>query len=338
MAAAFAGALLLAAACSPQPAGTSAPAAPNAAPTAGQATKMVVSYSNLIADNLPEWLAKESGIFQRHNLDVDLQNVASTTGVPAILAGEIQIGQLGGSEVLSAAAGGADLVVVANLAAVYPFVFVVAPEIKTVDDLRGKKIGVSNIGSSSDIATRVLLKKIGLDAEKDVSIVAVGSLQNRMAALFSGAIQGGVAQPPDQLALEDKGFHVLFDLADLKLPAANTSVAAKRTWVAENKDVVQGYVDSLVEAIALAKKDRNAALPVLKKYLKSDDDRAINATYDFFVKEVSPSQPFSKPEQFADAQAQLGATNDKVKSFDLSKLFDSSFVQSAVNRGLAAGS
>ena len=184
-----------------------------------------MSYSNVIADNLPEWMALEGGYYKQNGLDVQLDNIVSSTGIPALLSGQVQVAQLGGSETLSAAAGGGDLVIIGIIGPVYPFVFMAPASITSIDQIKGKKIGVSNIGSSSDIATRVMLRQVHLDPEKDVTIVAVGSLENRVAALLNGAIDGGVAQPPDQLVMEDKGFHVIYDLAAQKLPSA-----APRSW------------------------------------------------------------------------------------------------------------
>ncbi len=309
---------------------------PTAAPTKTPlpVTKIVASYSNIIGDELPLWTAKEGGYFEKNGIDADLQNIASAQGVPALIAGQVQFAQLGGSEVLSAAAQGADLVVIGMLAGVYPFVFVVPPDIKTKEDLKGKKVGVSSVGSSSDIATRVGLRGIGLDPDKDVAIVAVGSLQLRVAALLSGAIQGGVATPPETLQFEEKGFHVLFDLAALKLPSANTAVVVKKTFLAANTDLVQRYVDALVLAIAREKTDRAFGIDVLKKYYKSTDDKAMSVAYDFFSQRVAASLPFSSPANFKDAQDTLGKTNAAVKSFDVTKLIDNSYVQSAADRGL----
>jgi NitT/TauT family transport system substrate-binding protein len=337
-AAAIAILLLAVTACSPAAsppatqgtAATQAPAKP-AAPTAPPVA-LHVSYSNLIADNLPEWQAYESGIFKQNGLDVTLDNIASSTGIPALLSGQVQIAHLGGSETLSAAAEGGDVMLVAITGPVYPFVFMAQPSIASVQDLKGKKIGVSNPGSSSDIATRVMLTRVGLDPEKDVSIVAVGSLQNRTAALLSGAIDGGLAQPPDQLALEDKGLHVIYDLAAQKLPSVGDSIVVQRSWLNSNKEVMQRYVDSIVQATAFSKKNKTESLPVLAKYLKNDDQRALGVTYDFFVGSVTPDYPVVKPEYFADAVQQLGATNDKIKGFDLTSMLDNEFVQSAMDR------
>ncbi len=323
---------------------TSAPAAPTSAPAAkpaattapaaaaGPAVALHVSYSNLIADNLPEWLALESGIFKQNGLDVTLDNIVSSTGIPALLSGQVQIAHLGGSETLSAAAEGGDLVVISITGPVYPFVFMAPASVTSIDQIKGKKIGVSNVGSSSDIATRVMLKKVGLDPEKDVSIVAVGSLQNRMAALLNGAIDGGVAQPPDQLLLEDKGFHVIYDLAAQHLPSVGDSIVVQRAWLNANHDVVQRYIDSIVQAIAASKKNKEQSIPVLQKYLKNDDLRALSVTYDFFVGTVTPQYPVVRADLFSDAVEQLSTTNDKIKTFDLNKILDNQYVQSAIDR------
>src|SRR5207249_890676 len=111
--------------------------------------------------------------------------------------------QFGGAEALSANAGGADLVVVANLAPVYPYKLYAAKGITTIQGLKGKKVGVSNVGGSSDIATRAALKSAGLDPDKDVNIIAVGSHANRTAALLAGTIDAGVDDPPEVVQFKD---------------------------------------------------------------------------------------------------------------------------------------
>jgi NitT/TauT family transport system substrate-binding protein len=306
----------------------------SAAAAAAPPTPVVlkVSYSARIGANLPVWMGPESGIAQRHGLDVQLEYIASSSGIPAILSGQVQMANVGGSETLSAAAQGADLVIIGTTLPVYPFVFMAPGHISSVDELKGKTIGVSNIGSTSDTATRVTLRNVGLDPNKDVTIVSVGSLENRMAALFQGAIDGGVAQPPEQLVLEDKGFHVIYDLAAHKVPAAGGGIVVQRSWLKANRDVAQRYIDSLVEAAARSRQDKEAAIKVLQKYLNTDDRRALEATYDFFVASVIPVYPTVNAAQFGDTVAQLEATNPRVKDFDLSTLLDDSLVQSAIER------
>ena len=216
------------------------------------------------------------------------------------------------------------------------YVLEVSRDINSPSDLVGKKLGVATFGGSADIATRVVLRQAGIDPDSDVTMVATGSAANRTAALLSGAIQGGMAAgPPDTLSLEAQGLHPLFDLAALNLPAAIDTVIAQRGWANANHDLVQRYMDSIVQSAVRAKQDRDGSIAVLKKYYNSDDDAAMNATYDFNVNEVIPTLPFPNAEQFHDAVQQLSVNNPRVADVDLSKVLDAEFVQSAADRGLA---
>ncbi len=315
-------------------ASAAASASASAAIKPAAAGAILVSYSELSASNQQAYVAQEQGIFQKNGLNVDLRLIPSTTGVPALIAGETNIAQLGGSEALAAAVGGADLVITASLAPVFPYTFVVAPSIKTKADLIGKKVGVSQIGSSSDVALRTGLKKYGVTPDKDVTVLAVGSRASQTAAASNGAVQGELTHPPDSLDLEKLGWHELFDLASLGLPSANTTVVASRSWLNGHKDVMQKYIDSVVTAEALAKKDKTGTEAVLKKYLKVDDQQALDETYDFYTNKVLAVLPYPKADQLSDAIEQLGEKNANAKSFNVGKILDDSFVKSAADRGL----
>jgi len=324
----------------PVVAATAAPAATVAAATAAPATpapapvKLVIGFSEIYEGAIPMWYAASSGIFTKNGLDVDLRYTASSTGVAALLANETQIFMGGGSEVLSAVVGGADFVTFGNLVPVYPYVFMAPASIKTLADLKGKVVGVSNPGSTSDIATRVGLAKEGLIPDKDVTIVAVGSSQNRTAALIAGSIQGGLDQPPGMVLLQDKGFHILFDMAAQKLPVVNNGLTAKRDWLNANRATVQKYVDSIIQSISALRTDRAGAYTVIKKELKVDDERTQKITYDFAMT-LFPSAPYAQVEHFADSVKVLGEKNEKIRTFDVRKILDESLVKSAVDRGLA---
>jgi NitT/TauT family transport system substrate-binding protein len=307
-------------------------ASPSARPCC---TKVVSAYSNISADDWIPWYAFEKGIFKDNGLDVDLQSInggAQTSA--ALVSGGIQIGQFGGSEALSANAGGADVVLVANLAPVYPYKLYVQKGIKTIADLKGKKVGVSNAGGSSDIATRSALKAAGLDPDKDVNIIAVGSHANRTAALLAGTIDAGVDDPPEDLELVKAGLTPLIDLASQKLPAANTGVIMQRTYLTANRATVQAYVDSLVIARFKMKSDKAGAVAVLGKYFKLDNQDALNNAYDFFMNEVTVPYLYPEVTQFKDAVEILGKTNEKIKTVDIAKMLDRSFMQSAQDRKL----
>lgn len=321
--------------------GASATKAASAAPTQAAATataspaptKLVVGFSEQYQGELPLWYAAEKGIFAKNGLDVELQYTASSTGVAALISGKTQIFQGGGSETLSADVQGADLVVIGNIVPIYPYVFMAPASIKTIADLKGKKVGASKQGSTSDIATRAGLLKEGLDPDKDVTMVYVGSSSARTAALFSGAIEGGLDQPPGSLELEAKGLHVLFNEVDQKLPVVNNGIVVERSYMTAHKDVVQRYVDSIVESIAALRKDKQGGVAVLTKEMKIKDPQIAAATYDFSMK-LFPNIPTISADAFGDAVKVLSQKNAKVASFDVNKIIDNSFTKSAADRGL----
>jgi NitT/TauT family transport system substrate-binding protein len=293
-----------------------------------------MAYSEVVGVHAPEWAAVEDGTFTKNGLNVDVRLIESSLGVGALLSNQIQIGSMGGSEALAANVNGADLVAYATLSPIYPYIFEVKSDIKTPQDLKGKKIGISRFGSSSDTATRVYLKSVGLDPDKDVSFVQIGSLQARTAALKTGQLDGGMASPPDAPDLEAGGLRPLANLAEAKLPAVNDCIIALRPWVNANHDTFQKFIDSVVSDIPKVKSDREFTNNVFRKYLKEDNPDKLKIDYDFYVQTSLPAQPFPTLEGFKDAVSSLAAQNPKATSYDLNKMIDQSFVKSAVDRGL----
>lgn len=294
------------------------------------------SYSELTPINLPLWIAIDEGIFKKNGLNVEGRLVESSLGVGALLSGEVRFAAMGGSESLAAAVNGADLTVLATLSPYYPYRLEVKDSIKTAADLKGKTLGISRIGSSSDSATRAALRKLGLNPDTDVKFVQVGSLAARTAALLSGQLDGGVDGLPDWINLEQHGFHSLLDLAGAKLPAVNNTLVAQRSWVAANKATTQKYVDSIVEGIARAKADEALSTQLTKKYLKerASDPAALHATYELTIKEIMQIPPITTPEMFKDALTQLANKTSKAKGYDVNKIIDNSFAEDAVKRGI----
>ncbi|MBU6422868.1 MAG: ABC transporter substrate-binding protein [Chloroflexota bacterium] len=315
-------------AASAAPTQAAASASPSAAPY-----KLTVGYSETYMGELPVWYAAEKGFFAKNGLDVTLEYTASATAIASLLSGKIDLSQGGGSETVSADANGGDLVVIGSVVPVYPYVFLVPASIKTIGDLKGKKVGASNPGSESDIATRDGLTKEGLNPDSDVTMVYVGSSQNRTAALFAGSIQGGMDQPPGALELEAKGLHVLFNEVDQKIPTINNGIIVKKSFIKAHKDVVQRYVDSIVESIAALKKDHAGGVALLTSKLKITDPKIADATYTFATG-LFPAIPQVDPAAFSDTIKVLEKKNPKVANLNVNSLYDNEFMKSAQDRGL----
>lgn len=316
----------------------SASVSASAQPVKVAAGKIGLAYSNIAGSNLASWSALDGGYFQKNGLDVELQLVAGgSRTMAALLSGDLKMIFAGGAETLSAVSSGADLVVVGTLGPVYPYKFEVTKEIKTADDLKGKTVGVASFGGSADIATRVVLRRLKLDPDKDVNIISLSDAQTRSAALLSGKVQAGMDSPPGTIKLEKAGLHPLVDLAAEQIPADNNTIVAERSWVNANKATVQKIIDSLVQGAARAKTDKAFGLATLKKYYKDENDEEMVPSYEFYANETMPSLPYPKPEQFKDSIDQLSVKNAKLKGYDVTKILDDQFVKSAAARGLDKG-
>lgn len=316
-------------------AAASSSAAAQAAAKPSGTPRLVLGHSQITGNALAAWSAEDGDYFKKNGLDVDAQLLSGgTKTLAALLAGQIQIAEVGGSEVIGASAEGADLVITAVVSPVYPYKMEVEPAIKTPADLKGKKLGIATTGGSADIAGRVVMRKNGVDPDKDVSTIILGDSQTRLAALISGSIQAAMTDPPGTLQVEEKGFRPLWDLTELKLPACQATIVASRSWLNANKATMQSVVDALVQATARVKKDRAFGDQVLGRHLKLDDPKTRDYTYDYYALNVVPAQPFPRPEQFADALEEVAKRNEKARGFDVNKILDATFVKSAVDRGL----
>src|SRR5256712_10884527 len=169
----------------PAPAATPAASAPPAAATATPLVPIAVkaAFTNLTGDSLPIWTAMDAGIFKKNGLDVDLQSIdGGARGMAALLANGVEIISVGGAECLSATAAGAKITVTAVLTPVFPYHLMAAPEIKSVQDLKGKKIGISSPGGSAAHATRKALQVVGLDPDRHgITFIAIGPHARRTA-------------------------------------------------------------------------------------------------------------------------------------------------------------
>src|SRR5437870_9413858 len=314
---------------------TPAPSASSGATLAPELIKLKSSYGNVTPANLAPFYAKEIGIFAKHGLDIDL--VLIDGGAPwaaALISGQIQFGNFGGTETMSGVAAGSDMVAVSLFVPVTPWQLLAKSEYKTPEDLRGKVVGVASKGGSSEVAADLSLQRLKLDPNKDVTKQALGSVANLTKGMLGGAAYAGPGHPPDTVLLLKSGFKVIVDLASEKIPATDNCTIVRRSYMQANRQTVQAYIDSEIEAIAAAKKDKAGAVKVLGKLLQLDDQDALGQAYDFYVTQIMPVYPHVTTETFNYTKDTLAATNAAVKTLDVTKAIDDSFVADGEERGI----
>ena len=312
-----------------------ASAKPAASASAGQPASIKISNIGVSGGVLPLYTTIEAGIFKQNGLDVESNSLTTSSAatVAALVSGQLQVAWTDGTSAVNAKAGGADLTVIATIHPAYSYLLETTPAIKTGADLKGKKLAVSSLTGTDAVATKLALAKLGIDWQKDVTLVATGDNASRTAALIGGSVDGTLQEPPGSLLLEEKGFHPVADLGPMNLPSVNASLIVSSAYLAQHRDVLQKFADSIVQGIAREKKDKPFAVKVLQKYFKSDDDKTMGIVYDYYLPNT-PSLPVPKAELFTAAINELSKENPKMKDVDVSKVIDASFINSAGDRKL----
>jgi NitT/TauT family transport system substrate-binding protein len=154
--------------------------------------KLRVAITSLSGSMAVPWLAREAGIFKKHGLEVEvIATPSGVEGMNALIAGEITFLQIAGATTVSAAVGGADVVVIGTTIGTLVQSLMVRPEIETAEQLRGKSVGISRFGTTIDTGARIALRHFGLVPEKDVSIVQIGAVESIVPAMAGGRVQAG---------------------------------------------------------------------------------------------------------------------------------------------------
>jgi ABC-type nitrate/sulfonate/bicarbonate transport system substrate-binding protein len=245
--------------------------------------KLTVSYSSVDAPSANWYIAQEKGFYKKYGMDVDSIFIpASSTNVAVLVSGQIKFGNGTGGVIASAAASGADLVAVACFMNTLPYELIVQESIKSKEQLKGKSIGISRIGSSSDVAARVLLKGLGLEADKDVPIIQVGGSSERAAAFRTGKIAGFPAPPGVIQLAKGMPHRVLISTADFPKPYPFPYICATttKTYLAANRPTVKKLIMALTEAAHFFKTRKEESKRILAKYTRQNDPAYLESAYD----------------------------------------------------------
>jgi len=251
-----------------------------------QLTKLNVGYVGVTSDNAAAFIARDTGIYTKNGLDVQLIYFNSgTTAVTALISGETPLSQTAGPSVINATLNGSDTVMVAGGNVTLDYWMLSRPEIKTPEQLKGGAVAISRFGSASDFIVRYALQRLGLTPVKDVAILQVGSLTERLAAMETKRVQATVLAPPAMYQAQMRGFNMLVDIAALGLPYQATGVATTRRFIRERPDVVRRYIKAHVEAVHRFKTDRETSIKVLAKSLALSDKQLLERTYEGAIAE-----------------------------------------------------
>jgi len=294
-------------------------------PLHAQATKRIpVAYSAISATQTAFYMAKEGGYFEKNGLYVDPVYVASGTKVAqAVIAGEFPVA-LAGGVIVSADLGGGDIAIIGGVVNVPAFSVFVDASIKTPQDLKGKAIGITRYGSSTDFSVRYLVKKWGMEPDRDIKILQMGGQPEIFAGLQAGAIQGGVLSSPGDYKAKKAGFRLLTDFKKVGLDYPTVSLVSARSFIQKDPQTVRRFLMVYSEATERLFRDKEYAMKVLGKYTRTEDREVLEAAYAYattFI-EYPPHLPYKAVETIL---AQVAATDPRAKAHKAEDFIDPTF-------------
>lgn len=249
--------------------------------------KIRISYSSVDTSNAIWYVARDAGLYKKNGLDVDLIFIPSTTtSVASLLAGDVPVGNASGGGVAAAVVAGADLVIVGCYLNTLPYELVVHESVKSGEELRGKSIGISRVGSASDVAARALVRGLGLEPDKDVPILQVGGAPERAAAFRTGRI-AGFPSPPGIIHLAKGMPHrVLISTADFQKRFEFPFICATTTksYLSRQRDTVKKVLMALIEATQFFKTRKEESKKILAKYSRQNNEAYLENSYTALVK------------------------------------------------------
>lgn|SRR5512135_3156637 len=261
-------------------------------------------------------IAKDRGLFAKYGLDVETIYIpGGSTNIHVLISGNLDLSQLSGAPGAAANLEGADIVYFAGLLDKLNYQLITRPEIKSVEQLKGKKFGVSRFGSSADFGMRAMLKRLGVDPVKDASILQIGDEPSRIAAIKSGNIDGTVANAPFGLEAERLKLFVLADSVKMNIPFFNTGLLGSRRFLDKQEGKVMNFLRAYLEAIKILKTERDYSIKALAQFTRVSNLKSVAEGYDYFVKQLEPVPYPSVPAMQAVVD-QIAESNPKAKGID----------------------
>jgi NitT/TauT family transport system substrate-binding protein len=244
--------------------------------------EIAISYPGLTGESCSLWMAKEGGFFKENGIEAKLIYMeGGRLSIQSLLSGHTQFMAGDAVSALTAVAGGADIILLASAKNILPYVFAVSKEVKRLQDLKGKIVGISQIGGRAGEIARMVIKNMGLDPDKDVTYLAVGGTMSRLAALSGGRVQAAPIARGMVPTAEEKGLRIL---EVEPIPLIIDALWTTRKYAEENPDVIQRAVRAYVSGVAAVLRDRPRTFDVLRKYMRTADATAVETSYEVYVK------------------------------------------------------
>ena len=303
--------------------------------TAANAQPLRIAYTSIAVVYGPLWLTKEAGIFKKYGIDPEFIYIAGgPPSLQALIAGDVAIAFTAGGATVAANLAGSDVVLLGASIDSLPFELWSIPSIKEPAQLKGSKLGVSRIGATTDFVARYLLKKWGLQPDKDVPIFQAGSGPQVFAALKGGSVHSGVLSTgPETLRAEAEGYVRLADVSASGLVYPFGPFAARQPFLKSQPDLVSRFMKAYVEGIHRFKTDKTAALATLEKYTKQNTTPGVEKIYEIYATKYFKRVPEATPAGVQTILEEISATRPLPPGIAPQRFVESRFIRDLVSSG-----
>ena len=291
--------------------------------TSGAQMKARVAWTSFASNMSGTWVAQEEGLFKKNGLEVELVHIPSTSrAIQVMLAGEIHYSYMDGRNSVTAALKGADVVILAGVANRLVFSFMSRPEIKSFNDMKGRKIGITRLGSSTHSVTLWVMAKAGIKPE-EYQMLQLVDVPNILTAIVAGQIDAGALSPPTNFRARKAGLSELMDVTKEGPEYVSVAIGSTRSFIKANEEMTRRFVRGYSEGVQLLKANKSAGIRAIQKYARIKDPDILDATYgearayietvpyvtrkglETIIGELLPTEPkakTAKPDDFLDVR------------------------------------
>ncbi len=293
-------------------------------------TRLVIAYSSINPNSSQLEIARAQGFYYKHGLEPEIILVrSSATATAGLAAGNIHVGYIGGSALLNAAAEGLPLKMLASFDSQLTYDIIARPEIKNVNDLKGKKFGVGSLGGTPWMASKLAFEYLGLDEKRDrVQVVAMANQTSRYHALEQGSVDAAILQGNFSRSLQTKGFSLIVELERAKIPFVGAGVVVSSRFLRESPGTIENLLKALLESQSFinATENKPAVLKIMAAYFREKNPAALEDGFQVLSANMN-RKPFPSIAGLNNIKRLLALSNTKAGSVKPDDLIDDGFLR-----------
>ncbi len=293
------------------------------AQTSGERS-VVVGYATHSGVQTPLWIAKDSGMFKKHRLEVELVWIqGGPRVVQALVAGNIDIGTTGGPDPVSAILGGAEIKIIASNHNSMDAAIVADKNITRPAELKGKKFAAGVIGSTGYLRAEFALRRWGLEPNRDVFLVPLGNTPTRFAALQSGQVAATLVSPPEDFMAKRMGYNIIGSLNDVEYL---NNVAIVSNKAGQQSEMIESFLKGLIEGIWFLKTRKAESMQIMSRRLKYKDVDILEHAYQHYATTVH-QKPYPTSEGTQMLLSELAKKDSRARNTDPGSFFDLKYLR-----------